>query len=101
MNRWATGFLIAAAVAVVVSVMIFAPSKTHRAKPVGSALFEFDPDDISLIKITNGDDVIEFRRTEDGWYLVPVLKSGSPEIAFVPEKLLESVPTEESSWLAP
>ncbi|MEI6492239.1 MAG: DUF4340 domain-containing protein [Verrucomicrobiota bacterium] len=71
MNRWATGFLIAAAVAVVVCVVIFAPSKTHRPKHVGSALFDFDPDDISLIKITNGDDVIEFRRTEDGWYLGP------------------------------
>ena len=33
--------------------------------------------------------------------LVPVLKTGSPEIAFVPGKLLEAVPPEESSWLAP
>ena len=33
--------------------------------------------------------------------LVPALKTGSPEIAFVPEKLLGAVPPEESSWLAP
>jgi hypothetical protein len=33
--------------------------------------------------------------------LVPVQRTGSPEIAFVPEKILDAVPTEESSWLAP
>lgn len=71
MNRWATAFLLVAAVAVLVCAIIFAPSKMHSAKPVGAPLFDFDPDDISLIKITNGDDVIEFRRTEDGWYLGP------------------------------
>ena len=33
--------------------------------------------------------------------LVAVLKTGSPEIALVPETILTSVPAEESSWLAP
>ena len=33
--------------------------------------------------------------------LVPVLKTGSPEIAFVPETILAAVPQEESSWVAP
>lgn len=71
MNRWATGFLLVAAVAAVVCAFVFGPLKARGGKSVGSALFDFDPDDISQIKITNGDDVIEFRRTEDGWYLGP------------------------------
>ncbi|MFA7344344.1 MAG: DUF4340 domain-containing protein [Terrimicrobiaceae bacterium] len=71
MNRWATAFLLLAAVAVIVCVIIFASPKGRGGKPVGAALFEFDPDDISLIKISNGDDAVEFRRTEDGWYVGP------------------------------
>ena len=71
MNRWATVFLLAAAVAVVVCAVVFSPFKARGGKPVGSALFSFDPDDISQIKITNGDDALEFRRTEDGWYIGP------------------------------
>ena len=71
MNRWATGFLLVAAVAAVVCALVFAPFKGRGDKAVGAALFHFDPDDIGQIKITNGDDVIEFRRTEDGWYIGP------------------------------
>jgi len=71
MNRWATGFLLVAAVAVVVLAAVFGPFKARGGKPVGSALFAFDPDDISQIKITNGDVVVEFRRTENGWYIGP------------------------------
>lgn len=71
MSRWATGFLLVAALAAAVCVIVFAPLKSRGGKPVGSPLFAFDPDDISLIKITNGDDVVEFRRTDDGWYLGP------------------------------
>ncbi|MCK9590141.1 MAG: DUF4340 domain-containing protein [Terrimicrobiaceae bacterium] len=71
MSRWATAFLLLAAVAVVVCAIVFVSLKSHGGKPVGSALFGFDPDDISLIKITNGDGVVEFRRTEGGWYLGP------------------------------
>lgn len=71
MNRWATAFLLVAAVAVVVCALVFIPLKAGGGKHVGSALFEFDPDDIGLIKITNGDEVVELRRTEDGWYLGP------------------------------
>ncbi|MEI8313601.1 MAG: DUF4340 domain-containing protein [Verrucomicrobiota bacterium] len=71
MSRWATAFLLVAALAVVACVIVFAPLKSRGGKPVGAALFEFDPDDISLIKITNGDEVVEFRRTDDGWYLGP------------------------------
>ena len=33
--------------------------------------------------------------------LVPVLKTGSPEIAFVADTVLAAVPPEESAWLAP
>jgi hypothetical protein len=71
MNRWATAFLLAAAVAVAVCALVFIPLKAGGGKPVGSALFEFDPDDIGLIKITNGEAVVELRRTDDGWYLGP------------------------------
>lgn len=71
MSRWATVFLLLAATAVIVCVVIFIPLKAHGGKAVGSALFAFDPDDIGQIKITNGDEVIEFRRTDDGWYLGP------------------------------
>ena len=71
MNRWATGFLLVAAVAAVVCAIVFVPLNARGGKAVGSALFDFDPDDISQIKITNGDDVVEFRRTEDGWYIGP------------------------------
>jgi hypothetical protein len=71
MNRWATAFLLVAAVAVAVCAIVFAPSKGRGGKPVGSTLFDFDPDDISLIKITNGDGDVEFRRTDNGWYLGP------------------------------
>lgn len=71
MNRWATAFLLVAAVAVVVCALVFIPLKANGGKPVGAALFDFDPDDIGLIKITNGDEVVELRRTDDGWYLGP------------------------------
>ena len=71
MNRWATVFLLVAAVVVVVCAVVFVPFKERGGKPVGSPLFEFDPDDISQIKITNGDAVVEFKRTDDGWYLGP------------------------------
>lgn len=71
MNRWATAFLLVAAVAVVVCAVIFVPFKARGGKPVGAALFDFDPDDVSQIKITKGDAVVEFRRTDNGWYIGP------------------------------
>lgn len=71
MNRGATIFLLVAAAIVVACAVILIPMKFGGGKPVGSALFAFDPDDVSLIKITNGDEVIELRRTDDGWYLGP------------------------------
>ena len=71
MNRWATVFLLLAAAGVIACALLFAPWKARGGKPVGASLFDFDPDDISQIKITNGDQVVEFRRTDDGWYLGP------------------------------
>ncbi|MFZ4778530.1 MAG: hypothetical protein ACOYM3_24430, partial [Terrimicrobiaceae bacterium] len=72
MSRAATIFLLVSAVIVAILVAVFVPLKNGGAKPVGSALFDFDPDDVSLIKITNGDDVFELRRTDDGWFTGPV-----------------------------
>ena len=43
---------------------------------------------------------LKFGTKQDGG-LVPVLKTGSPEIALVPEKILEVVPPDEATWLAP
>lgn len=71
MSRGATIFLLLAAVAVVIFAAIFVPLKRNAGKPVGSPLFDFEPDDISLIKITNGDEAFELRRTEDGWFIGP------------------------------
>lgn len=71
MSRGATVFLLLAAVAVVIFAAIFVPLRKNTGKPVGSALFDFDPDDISQIKITNGDEAFELRRTEDGWFIGP------------------------------
>lgn len=71
MSRWATVFLLLAAMAVIVCVLVFVPLKAHGGKAVGSALFAFDPDDIGQIKITNGNEVLELRRTDDGWYMGP------------------------------
>jgi hypothetical protein len=71
MNRWATVFLLLAAAGVIACALLFAPWKARGGKPVGASLFDFDPDDISQIEITNGDQVVEFRRTDDGWYLGP------------------------------
>ncbi len=71
MSRAATVFLLLAAVAAVVFVVIFVPLDKGGGKPVGAPLFDFDPDDISRIQITNGDGVVELRRTEDGWMIGP------------------------------
>ena len=43
---------------------------------------------------------LKFGSKEDA-DLIPVLTTGSPEIAMVPGKILKSIPAEESSWLAP
>lgn len=71
MSRTATVLLLIAAIAVLVFTAVFVPLTKGVAKPVGAALFDFDPDDVSLIKITNGDDVFELRRTEGGWLTGP------------------------------
>lgn len=71
MNRPATIFLVVAALVIGTLAVVFLPLGTGGGKAVGSALFDFDPDDISLVKITNGDDVLELRRTENGWFIGP------------------------------
>ena len=71
MSRWATVLLLLAAIGVMACVVVFLSLKGGGGKAVGGALFAFDPDDITQIKITNGDKVMEFRRTDDGWQLGP------------------------------
>lgn len=71
MNRWTTGFLLLAALAMVAGVVVSLLLKAHDGKAVGSPLFEFDPDEIQQIKISRGDETLELRRTDNGWYLGP------------------------------
>ncbi len=71
MSRAATVFLLISALIVGALVVVLVPLKSGAGKPVGSPLFDFDPDDINLIKVTNGEEVFELRRTEDGWFTGP------------------------------
>lgn len=70
MSRTATILLLVAAVALVVFVSIFVPL-SHGDKPSGSPLFDFDQDEIRLVKITNGDKVVELKKSDEGWMVGP------------------------------
>lgn len=72
MSRASTIFLLLSALVVGILVAVLVPLKKSGGKPVGGALFEFDPDDINLIKITNGEEVFELRRTDEGWFTGPL-----------------------------
>ena len=73
MSRLSTIFLIAVAVLLTVFVGIYLHLRASgpSTKPVGTALFSFDPDDIRSIKIHNGDASIELKRSYSGWQTLP------------------------------
>lgn len=71
MSRGATIFLVAAALAVAVFAAIFIPLQRGEGKPAGSPLFDFDPEEIRVIKVTNGDKIFELKKTDDGWVIGP------------------------------
>ncbi|MDX2080874.1 MAG: DUF4340 domain-containing protein [Terrimicrobiaceae bacterium] len=70
MSRVATVFLVLVAMAAVVLAIIFLRGGS-AAKSVGGALFEFGPEDIRGITISNGDDRFEIRRSDRGWQISP------------------------------
>jgi len=71
MSRGATIFLVATAVAVAIFSAIYLPLQGGSGKPAGSPLFEFDPGEVRVIKITNGDKTFELKKSEDGWMIGP------------------------------
>ena len=53
---------------------------TERVIQPGSALFQFDPEDISGISIKNGDQSFRIQRSNEGWHLTKGLEDmASPE----------------------
>ena len=71
MNRGLTIFLVALAVALGGFVVIRSAMRQEPGKPPGSALFDFAPDEIRNVVITNGDAALDFRRTDKGWSINP------------------------------
>ena len=74
MSRGATVFLLAAAIllSALVGGSVLMRTLGAAAKPVGSALFAFDPDDIRSVKIQNGDASFELKKTDNGWQISPL-----------------------------
>ena len=82
MNRIATILLVLAAtgLAVFVGTTHRWRFSTERVIQPGTALFDFDPDDITGISIKNGDQSFRIQRSDDGWHLTKGLEdSASPE----------------------
>ncbi|MEI6071872.1 MAG: DUF4340 domain-containing protein [Verrucomicrobiae bacterium] len=71
MSRGTTIFLVALALALAVFAAIFIPLHDVGGKPPGSPLFDFDPDELRSIKITNGDNVFELKKSAGGWTIRP------------------------------
>ena len=71
MSRGATIFLVVAAVALAVFAAIYGPLSRDAGKPVGGPLFSWDPGEVRVIKITNGEKVFELKKSEGGWVIGP------------------------------
>ncbi len=71
MSRGATIFLVVLALGAAVFVALYVPLSRDARKPVGSPLFTFDPGEVRNIKITNGDRVVELKKSESGWLIGP------------------------------
>lgn len=82
MNRLSTILLVLTAIglAVFVGTTHRWRFSTERVIQPGTALFQFDPDEISGISIKNGDQSFRIQRSDDGWHLTKGLEdSASPE----------------------
>jgi hypothetical protein len=82
MNRLSTILLVLTAIglAVFVGTTHSWRFSTERVIQPGTALFQFDPDEISGISIKNGDQSFRIQRSDDGWHLTKGLEdSASPE----------------------
>ena len=79
MSRAATIFLVLVAVALAVFVGTTERwrSSPERTIQPGSPLFDFDPEDIDHIKITNGDQSFRIKREDGGW----ILETANPDTA--------------------
>lgn len=79
MSRVATIFLVLLAIglAVFVGTTERWRSSPERTIQPGSPLFDFDPEDIAHIRITNGDQSFRIKREEDGW----ILETTNPDAA--------------------
>ncbi len=71
MSRAATIFLLVAAVALAVFAVIYVPLSRDTGKAVGDPLFSFDPGQMRVIKITNGEKGFELKKSDDGWMIGP------------------------------
>lgn len=71
MSRGWTIFLLVVALAVALFTAIYVPLTRDLRRPVGSPLFSSDPDEVRSIKITNGNRVIELKKSEGGWMIGP------------------------------
>ena len=71
MSRAATIFLLAAALALAVFAAIYVPLSRDTGKAVGEPLFTFDPSEVRVIKITNGEKVFELKKSDEGWMIGP------------------------------
>ena len=79
MSRVATIFLVLLAIglAVFVGTTERWRSSPERTIQPGSPLFDFDPEDIAHIRITNGDQSFRIKREEGGW----ILETANPDTA--------------------
>jgi hypothetical protein len=79
MSRVATIFLLILAIGLAVFVGVTERWRfsVERTIQPGSALFDFDPDDIRHISIKNGDQSFRIKREEDGW----LLETANPDAA--------------------
>lgn len=73
MSRKATIALLGIALALMVFVAIYVPLRSggQDSKAVGTALFNFDPDDVRGLKITKGDESFELKRGDFNWRIGP------------------------------
>jgi len=71
MSRGLTIFLLVIALALAGFVGIRSFMRQDPGKPSGSALFDFEPDEIRNVVITSGDATMDFRRTDKGWSINP------------------------------
>ena len=71
MSRVATILLLLLAIGLAVFVGVTERWRfsVERTIQPGTALFDFDPDDIRHISIKNGDQSFRIKREEDGWHL--------------------------------